>query len=73
MTTDAELTDKETPSLENLSEKGVEQKSDPDLGQTVEPERDPVSSYGWVCVVCIFLINGHTWGLNSSVRILHVS
>ncbi|KAE9974196.1 hypothetical protein BLS_005172 [Venturia inaequalis] len=47
MTTDAELTDKETPSLENLSEKGVEQKSDPDLGQTVEPERDPVSSYGW--------------------------
>ena len=22
--------------------------------------------YGWVCVACNFLINGHTWGVNSS-------
>jgi Major Facilitator Superfamily len=22
--------------------------------------------YGWVCVACTFLINGHTWGINSS-------
>ena len=21
--------------------------------------------YGWVCVVCTFLINVHTWGINS--------
>lgn len=69
MTTDAELIDKETPSLENLSEKGVQQESESEHGESVEPERDPVSNYGWICVVCVFLINGHTWGLNSSVRI----
>jgi hypothetical protein len=21
--------------------------------------------YGWVCVVCTFFINAHTWGINS--------
>ena len=24
----------------------------------------PDGGYGWVCVVCVFLINAHTWGLN---------
>ena len=24
----------------------------------------PNGGYGWVCVVCVFLINAHTWGLN---------
>ncbi|KAJ5953581.1 major facilitator superfamily domain-containing protein [Penicillium verhagenii] len=22
--------------------------------------------YGWICVMCVFLINAHTWGINSS-------
>ena len=26
----------------------------------------PDGGYGWVCVVCCFLINAHTWGINSS-------
>ncbi|CAG8958889.1 hypothetical protein HYFRA_00012886 [Hymenoscyphus fraxineus] len=26
----------------------------------------PDGGYGWVCVACIFLINAHTWGVNSS-------
>lgn len=26
----------------------------------------PNGGYGWVCVVCVFWINAHTWGLNSS-------
>lgn len=26
----------------------------------------PNGGYGWVCVVCFFWINAHTWGLNSS-------
>ncbi|TID27635.1 MFS general substrate transporter [Venturia nashicola] len=47
MTTDAELKDKETPSLVNLSEKVVEQESESDRGEHVEPERDRVSNYGW--------------------------
>lgn len=25
----------------------------------------PDGGYGWVCVACVFLINGHTWGVNS--------
>lgn len=28
--------------------------------------------YGWVCVVCVFLINAHTWGVNSVRNIFHV-
>ncbi|MDI1488114.1 MAG: hypothetical protein OHK93_007388 [Ramalina farinacea] len=24
----------------------------------------PDSGYGWVCVVCVFMVNAHTWGLN---------
>ncbi|KAF4631551.1 hypothetical protein G7Y89_g6580 [Cudoniella acicularis] len=26
----------------------------------------PDGGYGWICVACVSLINGHTWGLNSS-------
>ncbi|CAG8367748.1 unnamed protein product [Penicillium salamii] len=31
-------------------------------------ERDvpPDGGYGWVCVACVFWINAHTWGINSS-------
>jgi hypothetical protein len=63
MTTVPELIEKEAPSLEDLSEKGVEQELESKHEEHVE--RDPVSNYGWLCVVCVFLINGHTWGLNS--------
>ena len=24
----------------------------------------PNGGYGWVCVLCVFLINAHIWGLN---------
>ncbi|KAF2869703.1 major facilitator superfamily domain-containing protein [Massariosphaeria phaeospora] len=26
----------------------------------------PDGGYGWVCVGCVFVINAHTWGMNSS-------
>lgn len=29
-------------------------------------DHPPDGGYGWVCVVCCFLINAHTWGINSS-------
>jgi hypothetical protein len=44
-----------------ISEKSQELPSAPVLEKDVE---EP--GYGWVCVACVFLINGHTWGLNSS-------
>lgn len=31
-----------------------------------EPPPPPNGGYGWVCTACCALINGHTWGLNSS-------
>jgi len=48
------------------------QSSDTDIElQTQAPnsegpeKRLPEGGYGWVCVVSVFLINGHTWGINS--------
>ncbi|EED14710.1 MFS transporter (Mch2), putative [Talaromyces stipitatus ATCC 10500] len=36
----------------------------------VEPPLD--GGYGWVCVMCVFLVNTHTWGINSvGLRGLH--
>lgn len=31
-----------------------------------EPPPPPNGGYGWVCTVCVAVVNGHTWGLNSS-------
>ena len=35
---------------------------------TEKPSEDlpPDGGYGWVCVACNFMINGHTWGINST-------
>lgn len=30
------------------------------------PEQPPNGGYGWICTVCVALINAHTWGINSS-------
>lgn len=30
------------------------------------PPPPPNGGYGWVCTACVSIINGHTWGLNSS-------
>lgn len=37
------------------------------VASTDEAEKDcilPNGGYGWVCVVCAFLINMHTWGIS---------
>jgi hypothetical protein len=35
------------------------------LEQQQAVDEPPDGGYGWVCVVCVFLINAHTWGVNS--------
>ena len=34
-----------------------------------EADEPPDGGYGWVCVACVFFINAHTWGINSSYGI----
>jgi hypothetical protein len=52
---------------ETASERTVDIDEQP---QTVSDEKaenlPPDGGYGWVCVACNFMINGHTWGLNST-------
>ncbi|KAJ5679418.1 hypothetical protein N7462_007662 [Penicillium macrosclerotiorum] len=46
----------------------------PQLQMEAQVDRDekyqrdvpPDGGYGWVCVACVFWINAHTWGINSS-------
>lgn len=30
-----------------------------------EVEPPPDGGYGWVCVLCVFLVDAHTWGISS--------
>jgi MFS family permease len=30
------------------------------------PAQSPNGGYGWICTLCVALINAHTWGINSS-------
>ena len=33
--------------------------------ETKSVDVPPNGGYGWICVACVFLINAHTWGINS--------
>jgi len=48
-----------TPFATHTSYESTHQHTDPSL----EP---PDGGYGWVCVVAVFFVNAHTWGINSS-------
>ncbi|KAJ6084028.1 hypothetical protein N7486_010828 [Penicillium sp. IBT 16267x] len=38
----------------------------PDPDEKYKHDVPPDGGYGWVCVACVFWINAHTWGINSS-------
>ncbi len=60
-----------------MSEIGDESKSSGNASPILDPsidntdsdgeEEPPDGGYGWVCVIVCFLINAHTWGLNSVI------
>ena len=31
----------------------------------IQEDIPPDGGYGWVCTACVFIINAHTWGINS--------
>lgn len=33
--------------------------------QKLPADKFPEGGYGWVCVICTFFVNAHTWGVNS--------
>jgi len=41
----------------------------PQVEERKEVDEPPDGGYGWVCVACTFIINAHTWGINSSYGI----
>ena len=60
-TVDLELS---PPSLKSSIELPLDQHQ-PSPGQAKDQDYVPPNGgYGWVCVVCVFLINAHTWGFN---------
>lgn len=52
------------------SKRGVDEEKSLSTGTEVllaKPESTPPNGgYGWVCTVCVAVINAHTWGINSS-------
>ena len=47
-----------------LASRNSNQQAPAEKPQTVD--EPPDGGYGWVCVACVFFINAHTWGINSS-------
>ncbi|OAP59401.1 hypothetical protein AYL99_06699 [Fonsecaea erecta] len=43
-----------------------QQEDNPPLDAVSAEDVPPNGGYGWVCTACVFLINAHTWGLNSA-------
>lgn len=57
------LADKEPEAgdVQSQSKRGA--RGDPD--EKYKRDVPPDGGYGWVCVICVFWINAHTWGINS--------
>jgi hypothetical protein len=51
---------------DSLNESSAESET-PDANVNVSMREDipPNGGFGWVCTICVFLINANTWGVNS--------
>jgi MFS family permease len=68
LTGDMSASDVSIPAEKQSSPAGIVNTEQPptDVIPAAEPPLAPNGGYGWVCVGCVFCINAHTWGLNSS-------
>lgn len=44
---------------------GESNTTDVEQAQSQAPPTEVDGGFGWICVICVFLINAHTWGINS--------
>lgn len=49
----------------STDDRGNQESDQPPENAVSEEDRPPNGGYGWVCTACVFMINAHTWGLNS--------
>lgn len=66
-----EENEKRNTSLNTSSDVNTAEPEDAEKQPSVTPAADvpPNGGYGWVCVACCFLLNAHTWGLNSAYAV----
>lgn len=66
MTSDiSEKNQLETDGSTDIESEKTAQNPGESLQTEISEDVPPDGGYGWVCVVCVFLINAHTWGVNS--------
>ncbi|KAI4870470.1 MFS general substrate transporter [Hypoxylon rubiginosum] len=57
------------PNKEPENERGDESFNENPVGSNYQPQELKEGGYGWVVIFGIFLLNAHTWGLNSSFAV----
>ena len=58
-----------SPAVDSETTSPVSGIDQPQVEKKRELDEPPDGGYGWVCVMCTFFINAHTWGINSSYGI----
>lgn len=56
----------ETPRRDITGDPIIELQENNRIHDSLDTQTPPNGGYGWVCAFCVFLINVHTWGVNSA-------
>lgn len=60
----------ESKTLQAAPNAGPQTENEPEAER--KDSQPPNGGYGWVCTICVALINAHTWGINSSYGVFLV-